>query len=490
MVINGTPLEKEIKKIFETKDVFKRSYFYATIHTEVDDIPVFKLISFDLVRDPEENYTDYVRAEILLPLGVLSRKVYPFKQNLEFSLIKRAVGDPKAGSEESKIINEEQKVLYRFKMMYDERTAPMIRGSDAERMDQFSMDNSAQVKLSIQLFDRNAEPLRIKTIGGVFQNFFMEDFLRSAISQVTNKIKVDGKPILDVVDLDTRRLNKDKIADIVIPHGTHVYDLPGILQNKGPGMYSSGCSNYFCNYKGKSTWFIYPTYHTQRFKDDLYKIIFYILPNGMNLLEKTYRIEGRTIYAVVTGGSLYSEDGETGYMARGVGVRMSDARSFMKKPIIMTEEGPVAKRNRLNHEVGQKDRADNLNYGPVTQQRITLNPLKEFSEVMKRKGASFGLTWENSEFTHLYPGMPCKVVYLEEEEIKETYGVILRSHTHIRMMGDSVTSQNHAVNTMVQVFTEKLEDIQMKKRKDNYVKDNNYATILHDQLPKGNKNKL
>ena len=116
-------------------------------------------------------------------------------------------------------------------------------------------------------------------------------------------------------------------------------------------------------------------------------------------------------------------------MNEGSGYRMPDARAYMKKPVKITENGPQASRAELNHEVIIKERSDGLNYAPVAQGGPSSNPFIERSKILQRSMAQIDLVWENSDPMLIYPGMPCKYIYLSQGKAISLKGTILFVHS-------------------------------------------------------------
>ncbi len=139
-------------------------------------------------------------------------------------------------------------------------------------------------------------------------------------------------------------------------------------------------------------------------------------------------------------------------MNKGVGFRMADAKAFMNKPIIINENGPIADRSRLNYETAITDRKDNLNYAP--KMGISNNPFHEYSKVVLSSLAQIDLVWENSDYTLLYPGMPCKYVFMDREKMVELKGVIIFSHTLITLHSKNINDIVYKNVTHITIATE------------------------------------
>jgi hypothetical protein len=134
---------------------------------------------------------------------------------------------------------------------------------------------------------------------------------------------------------------------------------------------------------------------------------------------------------------------------------MADARSYMKKPVTPTLDGPVAVRTQLNHEVAMKERKDGLNYAPEVG--VSANAYIEYSKVLFRNLAKLECIWNNGDIDLLYPGMPCKYMYLHNGEIKESLGVILFVHSMISPAQDGFTNSQYETQIKLVIMMEPLE---------------------------------
>jgi hypothetical protein len=237
---------------------------------------------------------------------------------------------------------------------------------------------------------------------------------------------VDGKPAVDVVDVVSAD-NTARLTNVVIPDDRRIPAIPTYLHEEY-GVYNRGIGTFFQRYKGKKCWFVFPLYGTERFDEPGRKAVFYSVPQEkLPQLDKSWMLEGDLLKIAVTAQRRYSDTAELSLMNMGSGFRMPDARSFMKKPVVIEGDGFRAQRERLNHEVVIKDRDDGLNYAPL-QGRASANPFKMRSGVLARYSAQLDLVWENADPDLLFPGMPCKFVHLQQGKAVTILGAILFVH--------------------------------------------------------------
>ena len=443
--IDNTPIWNEVKKITSAKAARCEYTYKGMVHTVKEDIQISKLLYVDTVRDYVENIGDVIFVQFIVPLGDYVKRIYPYRDNLEFSIKK--VSPTK----------EDKPVIYRYKAIFLESENRQASDSEVNSMSHEVLNISDIVEVKFQLLDVSLELLRIATVSGIFMNQSREDLIHSILYSVSSDFKIKGKKAIDGIDIFPPD-NKGKITQMVIKDGTEIHTVPNIVHARFGGLYASGLGTYFQIYNNLKYWFVYPIGNVDRFKGKEDKMIFYAIPDKrLNQTEKTYRKESGTTHVIVTGAKIFSHNSEISYMNNGVGYRSSDADAFMKKPVEMTEDGPKALRNRLNTEHISKDRSDNLNYAPVSRGQnnslgIMANQFLEYSKVNLRRLTRVEFIWENSDASLIYPGMPCKYVFTHADKSVELKGVIVGVHDTISVTGSKFTSEiyrNHASVTIL-----------------------------------------
>jgi len=445
---------KDIEQILKKTKPPTTFQYTGIVHTENKNINVYKIIAVDTIRNYKDNISDEIHLLVMINNKDYYRDIYPNANNLEFSF---DITEFKL----SKYSDEEQvdKYTERFKAILKDRENKNTINSGGENLSDRELDLTGFTEVRFQLLNRILEPLRIKQIKGVFTNILPNDILQTILHTESNKILVDGKPIIESIDVVP--VNNTEIQNnIVINSGTMLIDIPDLLQNEYCGIYGSGLGSYIQKYMGKTTWFVFPLYNFKRFESETSKkIIFYntdksILPAS----EVTYREEAGTLYVMITGKVMYHNDLDNNYMESGVGFRVPHARSFMKKPVELSVDSVKFKRNKLNHEIVNKIRSDNLNYAPRSNKYISSNPYTDYTNIAKRSISEIMLEWNHSKYGLIYPGMPCKFNLVAKGELKELYGTIIKTHTMISLRGNPSTSNTYSTNTVVTLAVEKNTD--------------------------------
>ena len=86
---------------------------------------------------------------------------------------------------------------------------------------------------------------------------------------------------------------------------------------------------------------------------------------------------------------------------------------------------------------------------------IHSNPFVEDSKLSRREGNFYTFLWKNSTDEEFYPGMPVKILYIKDDELKEIRGVLLKAHHAIMMQGVGMTAQTYRQQTVFYIYVDK-----------------------------------
>lgn len=448
--IERSPIWADVRDIIASKKKPVKFEYRGMLHTEKEDYPVYKILAIDLVRDYANNYGDVLHLQFKMPLGEYMIRLYPYRVNLEFT-IKRIM------LEESSDIKQMDSAIQvdRYKAVFLPDENPDLTATELEKVDIASLNLIDIVDVKLQLVDRALEPIRIKSVYGVFHNVTQKQLIHALMAGESMKVQVDGKPAIDGIDI-VEPDNKEPRKQTILPNGTMVPNIPTFLQERMGGVYASGVGNYLQNHNGKKLWFVYPLYNPKRFdttKDD--RAIIYALPQDrFPSIDRSYNKDGPILHILANAAKKYQDSADTQFMNSGSGFRMADARAYMKKPVEITEEGPKGKRSNLNYEVTAQERKDGLNHAPFTAGGASSNPYVEYTKANARSVARVDFVWENCDAELLYPGMPCKYIFMDDDKPVELKGIIAHVQVLTELQGNGLSGKTYRSVCTVTVLTE------------------------------------
>jgi len=445
--IKASPIYKDIKKVIDKSEASTYD-ITAILSTVKKDINIRIITDLTITRDYYNSLSDNGYVTVRMTKGDFIYDVYPYRDNLELSL-----KFTKSKTEKRKL---DKTIVHRFKAISLEENQRLVNnfllGKNFDKKILLDL-----IDVTFQILDRRIEPFRIKTIQGIFRDITVNKLLKSVISSNANLITVDGKPILNSLDI-VKPDNNNIYKQIIIPSGFYLSELPNYLHEHLVGIYSSGLGSYLQSYKNNFTWFIYPLFNTKRVTESEHMLIIYeVDSSALTELDKIYYVDNNKVFIIANGDKVIIDSGESDMMNKGSGFRSAAAKSFMKKPISIENGKLIAKRSNLNNEVIIKNRNDGLNYAPVKASPVD-NTYTYYSEVLLRSLSRIDFTWSNSDPELLYPGMTCKYIKAVNNKVKETTGTLIFANTVT--MSNSSKEENiiYRHTTQLSILTEPFGD--------------------------------
>lgn len=425
-------------------------FWDAEIHcAEGLTVHCFKLLNIDFVCDYTNNFTDEVTCRLAIGAGDYAYDVYPNMAKLEITLFKIPVNEVGGGSTEG---GEVQTQRYTATIVKPQN--PVIASNSFNQPDKNALNLTNMLEIDFQLIPKAVNQFRMRNFGGIFRNVTTEDCVRAILTSESKLIKTD----VDTMPVGVQMVpgnNKTKRDHIVIPQGTRLVDVPGYIHSRCGGVYNAGFAYYFLN----NTWYVFPPYNNVDFAQAQKTLTLIRVPkNRMPGTERTFKVNGDAVTAIVTGDTRSSNKTESMMLNEGNGVRFGDADKMMEDFVKVQGNKATAGRGGTNNEFTTISRPDGLNNVLNSETRISSNPFVEYSKLAFRDGIQMAMSWENSDPTLIYPGMPVKILFMEDDEIRETFGLIVHAHHYVQTLGTGFQSNRHMCTSNLVVFTKRQID--------------------------------
>lgn len=446
-------LGREIKAVLDNRDANITYRWRVDLHVMDKDYGTMKVLNIDYDDNPEENISTNVNINIVMEAGTYYKQILPNDHELEATIYKYTLMN---GSGE---INYEIPVTherYRASIFNkdDESGASNVTDGVSEKL----LNVTDVVEVQIQLLNKAIEQLRVMTVGGVYRQCTAEDLLTTCIQNAYRNIEVDEDRQPVGVDINGVS-NTSEQESFVIPHGTRVIDLPDYLQNHSGGVFNSAMGSFIKD----EFWYIYPKYDTTRFGNTQRTLtIIRVPPNKLPGSERTYRISGGSIIILATAEADKYNQSEVEQLNEGNGTRFASSDNFLESFTTTADNRTTATRGGRTSEFVGQHRTTGVDYAPIAAERITSNPYKHYSDITQRQGNLFSLVWENSDMDLILPGMLVKIMTLENEEVVEYEGVLLRSYHGISLRGKGLIGRSYITRTVLTVFTNALIKDELK----------------------------
>ena len=473
MELDTSPIQDEIDKIlsaemerpFYSWNVYFRIRQPNPVVTDPSDKSIYvdeqekdniykplKVMNIDFRRDYEQNVADEGSINVTFGLGLWYKVLQPYRDYIEAVITKKPKTEFSYGDD-----NEREIKTYVY---YAIPKVDAIGVGEASNLDRYSRDDldiKGLIDIEFQLLDLSIEKIRSVTVGGIFRKAKSEDVIKGILSKETKDIQLsnDGKAIehFKIVKAD----NVEKREHILIPHGTTILDVPHYIHKTCGGVYSTGMASYIQN----KVWYIFPPYNTQRLDQEDKSLTIIKVPSvALDEAERTYRQDGNKLIVMATSDSHFDDKGDEDFKNLGNGIRFSDARRFMDGLVEVKDNKAVATRSKLNHEFLYKEmKIGDANNNNVSSSSdfIHSNPFMENTKLALREGNAIAMLWKNSNADLLYPGMPVRVLYLKNKEVKELNGSLLKVHESIMMKNKGVTSKAFQQQCVLFVYVNKMK---------------------------------
>lgn len=293
------------------------------------------------------------------------------------------------------------------------------------------MVNSAAVmrstlkEFTLQLLEPCFESVSIKTVGGPFRDINGVGLMRTLLTKFSTDDEIDAITAVKGVDI-APGYNEAKRSQIVIPHATPLVKALSLINQSCGGVYPTGFSFYLQN----QLWYIFPPYDIQRFNKTNRTITVVNLPKDqMPNIEKTYYNTDTKLIVLSTRDAKVVDRRESMMFNNGNAIRFIEAnRLFDGMGQVEDNKFKIDISKNVN-DIALKERTDGANILRAADVKITANKNIELGKLAKNNGFYYQVTWEHSDDSLLFPGMPAKILYLKDNKPASATGTLIESET-------------------------------------------------------------
>ena len=420
----------------------------AKIHVNGKNYDALKVLSIDNVQDYELEYSDVMMVKLAISGGTYAKDIYPFKDKVDITVYKTPISEVSTGTDTAVAVQSE-----RYTATLVDTGNPIVEGNAGNTLSREALDLANIFEVTFQLVNKALEQIRMISVGGIYRNVKAIDVIKSVLTSEMQKIVVDGKRMPVGVDIvpGTNTAIRDHV---VLPHGLRLVDLPEFIHKRCGGVYSTG----FGYYLQGDHWYVYPCYDVNRFNTASRTLTILNVPrNKFSGIERTYRKASNSVFILATGEVKYRDDSEVQQLNYGNGVRFSDANNYMNNFSTTAGNKTTVNRGSNNTEVISSPRANGNNNIQMSSNSITANPFVEYSMLARRQGSFYTCVWENSDLTVITPGMPVKIMYMDDEILREVKGVVLKVHNFTSLRGSGMTETRYTSQTVISIFINQIK---------------------------------
>lgn len=445
MALEDTGLQLEVRKIVASGAKPVHSQWQSRILVGDEIVTPLKVLSIDVERLYDQQYSDRVFLEVAMGLGTYNRRVFPYRQSLEVVLTELPLSE--IGDVELEV---EPIRTYTYRGVLLEESSDSMQNNTQGLHNEETANLMDIKRVRFQLVDKALEQVRTIGVGGMYRREVPANVLRQILTRYSNQVEMDEDERILGVDMVAPD-NTDIREHIEIPHGTPLVELPFLLQEEQGGIYSTGLGFYL----QEGLWYVYPEYRTDRFGSTPKGLtVINVPPNRYPEMERTYRTTANQVVVLCTGEVIHRDGSDRLQDNLGNGVRFTDSRNVIESFSTTENNKTTVRRGKNNHEYVAFGKKTGIDFTPVIKESVSSNPFSQASKLARRKGATIQLKWENSQWGLLYPGMPVRFLYYQDNLVHEAEGVLLQAHHYIESNKPGLVMGRHVCNSALTIFVE------------------------------------
>jgi hypothetical protein len=409
-------------------------------------ITPFALLSIDILRDYYENYADTYQIEMLIGPGTYQSDVISAKDTLMVTLYKYQL---KGGSNEKDI--NAPIFVQTYKASILEAPTSTVQTASPDNIKSSAADLSNPIKVQLQLVETVVDYMRDMTCGEIYDSEVTINALRVILGN--ESYKAGGSPSIRGVDIIPPSNSKPR-SNIIIPQGTPLVSLPIFFQNLQGGIYSTGMGYYMQG----GLWYIYPIADMTRYnKPHLSLTVVNVPISKLNNIDRTYRITDKHVIVLATGKMQHNDDSEEKQKNLGNGARFTDSEKIREGlGTYIGNNRYMISRKKNNTEFFSMARKDGFQKSMIGTKRHTKNPFVNYSEIAIRECTYITFEWQHSNETLIYPGMPARFYYDDNDQVNFIDGVVFNCHHFITGNTNSMVDVKHVTTSSVTLIVKKV----------------------------------
>ena len=436
MIVDSTPLDFEIQRVMQSS-VSPNFYSYTgqfKIGSQTFD--VIKITDIDEHADYELAYGAVKMMRVVMLLGDYTTQIYPAKGNLEFILKTELLNY----TNYDKSDQPGSVTVETFNVSIDPKARPyMAEDNNSETLSREVQNLIDFVEIDIQLKPKLLDDIAKVSVGGNYTNTTNADVIKNAITMHCAELQLDDDEKLLGVNMHPSAAT-DKWPQVIIDHGVMLSDLADYVQKKTGGVFPTGMAQFVHD----RIWYVYPPYDTAGFDDAKEKLIVISVPaKRYPQIEKTYLTQNGITTILSTGNKRIQSDKSQIQDNAGNGVMFADANQIVQGFSKDGNNTALVQRSKNNSEFVGEQAPNGKNNVRMSAENITANPYLATSRLARSQGHFYTVEWENADPELIKPGLNVKIMFLNEGEVKEVNGVLLKAHIQTKMNGKGLLANGY-----------------------------------------------
>lgn len=413
-----------------------------------------KVLSVEFDRDYQNNYLDLVVIIIEVTRSALEEFLFNSRRGLKVNLSRTLKGT------EHQDIPGAMKTTRQYDAFMDKSISNKLVHNTAGETDSVMSDLSETFLVPMQLMEPIELDMRYARGGGIYRDIKLTELITFSLSHGLSESEQRDKLLDDeyrgIRGVEVYPTENEKVYDfIMIPPKLNLMDIPQYLQfNKT--VYGTGLGQYFNN----GWWFIYPLMDTSRFLNETKTLtIVGISEDEIPTMERTYMYRSEQLYVFSTGSKVVVDNSENSAHEEFSGFEYWRSSLLLDSFIPKVDDSGEPKVEDLKRQITIDERSGELYNIKRPTMNFTDNPGKATTRLAAIRGRYMAVNWDNSDDTLLIPGMPVRLLNVQEDGPSEIYGTLLRAKTTINAGTTSLLDREFKRQTVLTVYLEPDSDL-------------------------------
>lgn len=249
--------------------------------------------------------------------------------------------------------------------------------------------------------------------------------------------------------------NKEKFYQRIIKQGIEAYRFPRYMQDTR-GVYGNGLGSYLFN----GIWYIFPIFNVKRYLNDINKLTIINVPkNEMVSNNNSYYLDksNKELYIFATGDTKHIDVSDAHLNTTGVGFKATNSNNLLNGFNKKVDGVLTIPKGQNTMDVTFDSR--NSDFNKInTKNTVTGNRYKEASKITKGMTNTVIIAWEYSDLDLLYPGMPFKFIYKNNDKPYLLYGVLGGVQTTVEAPQKSSIDFRYKSTSILTLITERASN--------------------------------
>ena len=446
MSVDSTLLLKEIDAVLESEGGFYNNKLEVRLYVNKQWLTPVKVEYYSMSRDYSSGQLgDIINLEVQFGYGDFAHDIIPYRDDIMVELEKIPLGLLDNTQDMTSRLSVKR---YKGVLSMSGNDDPTLTGKNAQLKSKEDMNQIGLATVSIQLVDEIVYKMMMVSCGETFRKVTTRDIIVSTYTRYAAMLGGNEDTKLKAIDF-AEGYNKALRHQVTVPDGLPLKDLPAFVQNKEGGVYATGLGRYIQN----QVLHVFPLYDTSRYGKNTKVLNLINVPNERYKgAENTFKDSPRSLTVLATGDASAIDEGLAAQVQYGNGLRFGNANSILQEYGINKDNRMLVDKASNVSEVVGDNLKDGLNNMRWSEDRMTSNPYKQYSDLARRQGLGLKMDWINGNPDLIYPGMPVKFQTISNNLIKTYHGVVLGVNELSVPSTKGVVVNRHATMCQIGIF--------------------------------------